>query len=183
MRAVPGSVGYPSRYECTGWALEAKGLLAPDRLLVFVCVWVRRCLQRSERCDRHARVAPHAIVRCIQHQEAPPVARTRIIRFHGGLRAARVCAQSAARASLWQAHQRQAARQGMASNGGTHASEWSVSGWNINTLSVRCFSHDSSSSLTAGRAARNSGPSSAVERRRVHSRTRLFGASDGRQPW
>jgi hypothetical protein len=50
----------------------------------------------------------------------------------------------------------------------THASEWSVSGWNISTLSVRCFSHDSSSSLTAGRAARNSGPSSAVEYIVVH---------------
>jgi hypothetical protein len=168
MRAVPGGVGYPRRYECTRWALEV--LKGYSRRIACSCLCVFGC---GGACSEASGAIATPASRPMRLCDAFSTKRLRLSHARASsvstaVSAPRGSVRSQLRTSLWQAHQRQAARQGMASNGGTHASEWSVSGWNINTLSVRCFSHDSSSSLTAGRAARNSGPSSAEEYIVVH---------------
>jgi hypothetical protein len=164
MRAVPGGVGYPRRYECTRWALEV--LKGYSRRIACSCLCVFGC---GGACSEASGAIATPASRPMRLCDAFSTKRLRLSHARASsastaVSAPRGSARSQLRARASGRHT-SGRPQGKAwrATAVTHASEWSVSGWNINTLSVRCFSHDSSSSLTAGRAARNSGPSSAVE--------------------
>ena len=180
MRAVPGGVGYPRRYECTRRALEV--LKGYSRRIACSCLCVFGC---GGACSEASGAIATPASRPMRLCDAFSTKRLRLSHARASsvstaVSAPRGSVRSQLRTSLWQAHQRQAARQGMASNGG-YARE------RVERVRVE-HQHALCPLLLArqllqpdSRACRSQ--LRAVERRRVHSRTRLFGAADGRQPW